>query len=125
MQQEVLRLVNIERQKEGLPALQYYYAGQSCADIRAQESFDTFSHTRPNGTNCFTVFDEANLDYWSAGENIAWGHTSPAHVMDGWMNSPGHRANILSDNFTHLIVGVYIDAATGVISWCQLFITPA
>lgn len=115
--QRILELVNIEREKAGLAPLQYYNAGQSAADIRAEEIIETFSHTRPDGTECFTVLE--GIHYMAAGENIALGHRTPEQVMQGWMNSPGHKENILRDYFTHLIVG-YDDEAK---AWVQLFLT--
>lgn len=115
-QQEVLRLVNIERAKEGLSPLKYYFPGQAAADIRAKEIATKFSHERPDGTACFSALDEQNIDYYSAGENILIGLTDPQAAVNAWMNSPGHRANILSANFNYLIVG---NDGTG---WVQLFI---
>lgn len=112
----VLELVNIERQKAGLNPLEYYHAGQSAADIRAAEIIESFSHTRPDGSSCFTVFDEFNINYRSVGENIAYGYPTPEAVVEGWMNSEGHRANILNASFTHLIVGYNNNY------WVQLFI---
>ncbi|MBQ8741443.1 MAG: hypothetical protein IJY79_07855 [Clostridia bacterium] len=112
----VLELVNIEREKAGLKPLEYYYAGQSAADIRAAEIIESFSHTRPDGSSCFTVFDEFNINYRSVGENIAYGYSTPEAVVEGWMNSEGHRANILNPSFTHLIVGYNNN------HWVQLFI---
>lgn len=116
IQQRILELVNIEREKEGLSPLQYYNAGQSAADIRAEEIIETFSHTRPDGTDCFTVLE--GIHYRTAGENIALGHRSAEQVVDAWMNSPGHRANIMNESFTHLIVGYDADAK----AWVQLFL---
>lgn len=115
-QQEVLRLVNVERAKEGLSPLEYYYPGQAAADIRAKEIDTKFAHERPDGTRCFTALEEQNINYYSAGENIAYGFSTPEDVVNAWMNSPGHRANILSGDFNYIIVGVY---KTG---WVQLFI---
>lgn len=112
----ILELVNIERQKAGLGSLEYYYSGQSAADIRAAEIIESFSHTRPDGSSCFTVFDEFNINYRSVGENIAYGYPTPEAVVEGWMNSDGHRANILNPSFTHLIVGYNNNY------WVQLFI---
>lgn len=117
LQLEILRLVNEERAKQGLNALQYYYAGQSAADIRATEIDYVFSHTRPDGTSCFTALDEADINYRGAGENIAKGYPTAEDVMNGWMNSSGHKANILNESFTHIIVGVNGKC------WVQLFLT--
>lgn len=114
--QEVLRLVNIEREKNGVTPLKYCYAAQEAADIRAKEISVSFSHTRPDGSSCFSVFDPYNLPWYSVGENIAYGYRTPEEVVDAWMNSPGHRANILSANFNYLAVGV-----SGTF-WVQLFL---
>lgn len=115
-QLEVLRLVNIEREKVGIAPLSYYPAGQAAGDIRAEEIKTSFGHTRPNGTSCFTVLQESGVNYSTAGENIAMGHSTPAEVVEAWMNSEGHRANILNADFTHLIVGI------NGLAWVQLFI---
>ncbi len=113
---QVLELVNAERQKAGLSPLQYYSAGQSFADIRASEIVTKFSHTRPDETQWHTVLD--GLDYRMCGENIAYGYKTPETVMNGWMNSEGHKANILEASFTHIIVGY--DASSK--AWVQLFL---
>lgn len=115
-QQEVLRLVNIEREKEGLAPLEYVHAIQDAADIRASEITQSFSHTRPDGSSCFTVLHDAPISYFTAGENIAYGYRTPEAVVTGWMNSPGHRANILNASFTGIVVG-FQDYY-----WVQLFI---
>ncbi len=80
------------------------------------------SHERPNGTICFTAFTEAGVSCLAAGENIAGGQRDPAEVVDAWMNSPGHRANILSEDFTHMGAG-YIrdDSKKYRRHWVQLF----
>ncbi len=118
IQLEVLRLVNAEREKEGLSPLKYYSQGQSAGDIRATEIETLFDHTRPDGTSCFTALDQLHIHYWAAGENIAMGHRTPEDVVTAWMNSPGHRANILNNDFTHIIIG-YQNYC-----WVQLFLTP-
>ena len=110
--------MNAERKKAGLNPLEYYAAGQKAADIRAKEIINEFSHERPDKTMCFTALKENNINYYSAGENIATGYYSAEIVMDAWMNSPGHKANILDPDFTHLIVGYDKDAKT----WVQLFL---
>ncbi len=116
---EVLRLVNIERAKQGLAALSASSAAaMQAADVRSAEIKTSFSHTRPNGSSCFTALEEAGISYRAAGENIASGYPTPSAVVAGWMNSDGHRANILSKNFTQLAVGYDNN------SWVQLFYTP-
>lgn len=114
--QEVLRLVNIERQNAGLNPLSYYYAGQAAADTRAVEIKTVFDHTRPDGRSCFSVLADYSISYRTAGENIALGFTSPEAVVQGWMSSDGHRENILNPNFTMLVVGVRDNG------WVQLFL---
>lgn len=113
--QQVWTLVNKERVAKGLSPLTYRNDLQSLADIRADEIVESFSHTRPNGTSCFTVFTEANVPYWGIGENIAMGQRSPEEVVEDWMNSDGHRANILGD-FDGIVVGYKNN------HWVQLFI---
>lgn len=104
---EVLSRTNAEREREGLLPLSTFSSLNAAAKVRAEECFTLFEHTRPNGSSCFTALNEAGVTYWFAGENIAVGHTSPAHVMEGWMNSQGHRDNILTDGYKHLGVGYY------------------
>ena len=117
---EVLRLVNVARAEAGLAALQSGPAPlEAAADMRAQEIAALFSHTRPNGSACFTALAQQGVGCLSCGENIASGQSSPAQVMSGWMSSPGHRANILG-NFNRLGVGVYVQ--NGRLHWAQLFI---
>ena len=118
--QEVVRLVNIERERAGLAPLTMDATLSAAAQVRAQEIDVSFSHTRPDGTSCFTVLKEFGIGYRACGENIAKGSPSPARVVEGWMNSAGHRVNILNENFTTIGVGVHADAA-GTLHWAQLF----
>ena len=117
--EEVLRLVNIERSKAGLSSLTTNATLKAAADKRAQETKTSFSHTRPNGSKFSTVLQEYGISYRTAGENIAYGQRSPQEVVNGWMNSPGHRANILNGSFGKIGIGVY--QSGGVIYWSQLF----
>ncbi len=114
---EVYRLVNEQRQKNGKNSLQYRNDLQAAADLRANEIIENFSHTRPNGTGCETVINVANTGW---GENIAYGQRTSDEVMDGWMNSPGHKANILRDEFNGIAVG-YVEK-DGLKYWVQLFV---
>lgn len=116
---EVVRLVNEERAKQGLSALQMDAGVTAAAQVRAREIVSTFSHTRPDGRKCFTALDEAGVRYRGAGENIAYGQPSPAAVVNAWMNSPGHRANILNANFTTIGVGHHTVGSTHY--WTQFF----
>lgn len=120
---EVLRLVNEERAKAGVSALEMDDAQLlDAAQVRAKELTELFSHTRPDGTDCFTALTERKINAWSAGENIAAGQQTPAAVVESWMNSPGHRANILSTNFTKLGVGYYYKVGTTYRHyWVQMF----
>jgi len=116
---EVLRLVNVERAKAGLSAFTTNQSLTAAANKRAQEIKTSFSHTRPNGSGFQTVLGEYGVTYRAAGENIAYGQKTPQEVVTGWMNSTGHRANILNSNFSKLGVGVY--QSNGVIYWTQEF----
>ena len=118
--QQVVDLVNAERAKEGLAPLTVDTKVQAAAQVRAKECEQSFSHTRPNGTSFATALKEQNVSYRSAGENIAWGQRSPQEVVNAWMNSAGHRANIMNANFTTIGVGYYQNAK-GTNYWCQLF----
>ena len=114
---KVAELVNVERAKAGLPALTLDAAASQAAQVRAAEIRTSFSHTRPSGKNCFTALAEAGVNYRAAGENIASGQKTPEEVVTAWMNSEGHRKNILSPNFTGIGVG-YLEGNY----WTQFFI---
>lgn len=118
---EVLKLVNKERAHKGLNSLSVISGLQTANDIRSQELYKEFSHTRPDGTDCFTAL--AGVSYNTAGENIAAGYGTPEEVMEAWMNSSGHKANILGSNFTHIGIGYYHNAG-GMYQnyWSQMFI---
>lgn len=117
--QKVLELVNKERKAQGLNEMVLDDSLCNAAGIRANEIITKFSHTRPDGTSCFSVLKELGISYRTTGENIASGYRTPEQVMDGWMNSEGHRANILSANFNKLGVG-YVKTGSGTY-WVQLF----
>ncbi|MDE7094578.1 MAG: hypothetical protein K2O52_06680, partial [Oscillospiraceae bacterium] len=116
---EVVSLVNQERAKQGLNALQVIPALNNAATKRSQELVTLFSHTRPDGSNCATVLNEFGVTWKTTGENIAYGYATPEDVMTGWMNSSGHRANILSENFDSIGIGVVSE--NGVLYWTQVF----
>lgn len=117
----VVELVNMERAKEGLSPLNVDENVQAAAMVRAKECEQSFSHTRPNGSSFSTALKEQGVSYRRAGENIAWGQKTPEEVVVAWMNSSGHRANIMNPNFTSIGVGYY-ENARGTDYWCQLFI---
>lgn len=118
--EQVVELVNQERTKAGLSAVTLDQNIASAALVRAKEIETSFSHTRPNGSKFSTALTEQGVTFKGAGENIAWGQKSPEAVMQAWMNSEGHRANILNKNFTKIGVGYYQNAA-GRNFWTQLF----
>ncbi len=118
---QVLGLINAERTKNGLSPLTMNANAQKAAQLRANEIVQQFSHTRPNGQSCFTALQQFNASYSTAGENIAYGQPDAKTVVNRWMNSPGHRANILNGNFKQTGIGVYRDSK-GIYYWTQLFI---
>ena len=116
---QVVALVNAGRAKQGLSALTIDTKVQQAALVRAKESAQSFSHTRPNGSSFSTALTEAGVSYRTAGENIAYGQSTPQQVMNAWMNSSGHRANILNANYT--TIGVGYTVINGTAYWAQLF----
>jgi len=110
---EVLRLVNEHRAKEGLYPYEMNEKMLEDAMQRSAELAVYYSHTRPDGTPCFTINDDA----WA--ENIAVLYGSPAQVVNGWMNSSGHRANIMSKSYEKIGIGIVIH--NGIPCWTQLF----
>ena len=113
---EVISIVNAERAKNGLPALRKDSGLMDTAHLRSKELEILFSHDRPDGTDCFTAFPNG---FGAKGENIAKGQTNPTNVMNSWMNSSGHRANILNPNYNSIGVGCY--KAGGKLHWVQVF----
>ena len=119
--QGVLDLVNSYRAQSGLAPLVLDEALCSAAQVRANEIVQSFSHTRPDGTTCFTALKEANISYGTAGENIAAGSSTPAGVMEQWMNSPGHRDNIMKAEYRAIGIG-YVQVGSGYGHyWVQMF----
>lgn len=118
--EQVVNLVNQERTNRGLTPLTLDNSIKSAAQVRAKEIEISFAHTRPNGSSFSTVLSEQGVSFRGAGENIAYGQRSPEEVMQGWMNSSGHRANILNANYTKIGVGYYQNSR-GVNYWSQLF----
>lgn len=116
---QVAILVNRERSSYGLQPVKYSPLLSEATNVRSSELRKNFSHTRPNGTSCFTVLKEFDISYFSAAENIAYGQRTPEIVMNAWMNSSGHRTNILSKNVEYIGVGVVY--SNGIYYWTQLF----
>ena len=119
-EQEVIRLVNEIRAENGLPALTYNWELSRVARYKSQDMKDNryFSHTSPVYGSPFEMMRSFGIAYRSAGENIARGYATPQAVVNGWMNSSGHRANILNAFFTQIGVG-YVAAGN---YWTQMFI---
>ena len=119
-EQEVVRLVNAERVKYGLAALTEDWELSRVARYKSQDMHDNryFAHTSPIYGTPFQMIRAFGLSYRAAGENIAMGYATPAAVVTGWMNSEGHRANILSSAYTKIGVGYVADGRY----WTQQFI---
>lgn len=123
LEKEVVALVNKERAKLGLAPLKDNSELSNVARIKSEDMVakNYFSHTSPTYGSPFDMMKKFGITYTAAGENIAMGQPTAASVMTAWMNSPGHKANILSKNFTEIGVGVAKDA-NGTIYWTQEFI---
>ena len=122
MSQDIFEQVNLQRAANGSAPLSYCTGLQDAADLRAEECSELFSHTRPDGSACFTAF---NVPFYAAGENIAANSTRRAGAdtfMTMWMNSDGHRANILNSDFSSVAVGIYHDPDSGLSYATQLFV---
>lgn len=117
---EMVRLVNIERAKAGVGAVVGAEVLNSASSVRAKEISEVFSHNRPDGRLCFTVLDELGATGTSRAENIAGNHKTSEQVVAAWMDSPGHRKNILNPDYTKIGVGVFEDAS-GKLYWVQMF----
>lgn len=120
-EQEVIRLVNEIRAENGLKALTYDWELSRVARYKSQDMKDNkyFSHTSPVYGTPFQMIKNFGISYRSAGENIAKGYATPQAVVNGWMNSSGHRANILNANYTRIGVG-YVAGGN---YWTQMFIS--
>ena len=119
-EQEVIRLVNAERAKYGIAALTEDWELSRVARYKSQDMHDDryFAHNSPTYGTPFQMIRAFGLSYRTAGENIAMGYATPAAVVTGWMNSEGHRANILNSAYTKIGVGYVADGRY----WTQQFI---
>ena len=122
-QQQVLDLVNAERTKRGISALTLDSNLSSVATKKSQDMVNKnyFDHTSPTYGSPFDMMKQFGISYRTAGENIAKGQKTPQEVVTAWMNSEGHRKNILNPNFTNLGVGIAKDSK-GTTYWTQMFI---
>ncbi|MED0950279.1 CAP domain-containing protein [Bacillus mobilis] len=120
-EQRVVELTNAERTKQGLPALQIDTELSKVARIKSEDmqKNNYFDHNSPTYGSPFDMMKKFGISYKSAGENIAQGQRTPEEVVQAWMNSAGHRANILNNGFTHIGVG-YVESGN---YWTQQFIT--
>lgn len=120
-EQRVVELTNAERAKQGLPALKIDTELSKVARIKSEdmEKNNYFDHNSPTYGSPFDMMKKFGISYTSAGENIAQGQRTPEEVVQAWMNSAGHRANILNNGFTHIGVG-YVESGN---YWTQQFIT--
>ena len=116
---DVAALVNEYRQQQGIEPLKVIPLLQENAQTRAVEISEEFSHTRPDGTMCFTAIS-SSLSYYACAENIAYGETTPEAVIKQWKKSDGHNKNMLNSEYTHIGVGVYESNYT--VYWVQVFI---
>lgn len=120
-EREVIALVNEHRRSNGLSELSYDWELSRVARIKSQDMKDSgyFAHNSPTYGSPFSMMKNFGIKYRSAAENIARGYATPKAVVDGWMNSSGHRANILNPSFTHIGVG-YVYAGN---YWTQMFVS--
>lgn len=124
-EKQVFNLVNEERSKNGLSPLTW---NNSVADVARAHSKDMgernfMSHTNPDGLSPFDRLKNAGISYTMAAENIAAGQSTPQQVMQSWMNSDGHRKNILNPNLTQIGIGYYNSGSSYKHYWTQCFIT--
>jgi uncharacterized YkwD family protein/spore coat assembly protein SafA len=125
LESQVVKLVNAQRAKQGLQPLTENWqlsrvARYKSADMAAK---NYFSHTSPTYGSPFRMMESFGIKYSSAGENIAYGQKTPEQVMTAWMNSPGHRSNIMSPSYSQIGVG-YATNKSGTPYWTQMFIRP-
>ena len=120
-EQEVIRLVNEIRAENGLNALTYDWELSRVARFKSQDMKDNryFAHNSPVYGTPFQMIRNFGISFRTAGENIAKGYSTPQAVVDGWMNSSGHRANILNASFTRIGVGYVAEGHY----WTQMFIS--
>jgi len=120
---EILALVNQERAKAGAQPLQMDSELQKVAQLKSEDMIQNnyFDHTSPVYGTPFEMMDQFGISYSAAGENIAAGQRSAQEVMTAWMNSPGHRRNILEPAYTHIGIGI-AENERGTPYYTQMFI---
>ncbi|MFX3627939.1 MAG: CAP domain-containing protein [Ectobacillus sp.] len=120
-EQRVVDLTNAERAKAGLPALKVDLELSKVAKAKSQDMYNKnyFDHNSPTYGSPFDMMKRFGISYRTAGENIAMGQRTPEEVVQAWMNSAGHRANIMNNTYTHIGVGF----VEGKNIWTQMFIS--
>jgi uncharacterized YkwD family protein/spore coat assembly protein SafA len=123
-EQQVIKLVNTERAKAGLKPLKENWELSRVAEFKSQDMRDKkyFDHNSPTYGTPFQMMKSFGISYKTAGENIAAGQKTPEEVMKSWMNSPGHKANILNAGYTQIGVG-YVTGGSYNSYWTQQFIS--
>lgn len=118
---EILRYTNIERQNNGLSELSGSDTALcSVASTRVKELMQSYSHQRPNGSDCYELYKEKGISFTMAAENIAKGYSNPEDIVKAWMSSPGHMKNILNPDFVKVGIAVEMDS-DGILYWTQNF----
>lgn len=125
-EEEVVRLTNIERANNGLAPLEMDAKLTEIAELKSADMRDNnyFAHTSPTYGSPFNMMNQFDIRYLVAAENIAAGQRTPEEVVNSWMNSEGHRANILREEITHIGVG-YVEGGSYNTYWTQMFIKKA
>jgi len=125
LENEVIRLTNLERTKRGLPALKANWQLSRCARYKSQDMINKnyFAHQSPTYGSPFDMIESFGIRMAAGGENIAMGQRTAQEVVNAWMNSAGHRGNILSTSYTEIGVGLAKNK-NGTCYWTQMFIRP-
>lgn len=114
----VVDLVNAERAKENIAPVTLNRTATEAAQVRAAEAKQSFSHTRPDGSRCFTALADVGMDYMAAGENLAGRIKTPEKVVQAWMDSPSHKKNIMNPKYSQIGIGYVADGNY----WSQFFV---
>lgn len=120
---EIVALVNEERASHGFSSLAYLPELEGACQVRAKEASAVWDHTRPDGRSWKTVLTDMGYSYHAAGENLLGANVLNAEsAVEAWMDSPGHRENILRADFTGVCIGI-VQGSDGDYYYAQLFIT--
>ena len=116
---KLLEMVNSARSAVGVASLKWDATLEQTALQRAAELAASYSHTRPDGSTCFSAWPKG---FMAAGENIAWGYANATAVNQGWTDSPGHYANMVNGDVTTFAAACFVDAM-GFLNWVECFST--